>query len=162
MASTDKTAIDTEGIKLYEDLAQTESSEFFGVYHVTLGQPDTIINAFEGFIERLIEESNNFHRRNTDDSKLLEDDSMRSKAHCLCEQICEQMGDQDDSFFAQPGNIMINKRFPARINPLSQNINDHHPNCPVALNLKLLRQQRGGMYGVSDENSFQLKKRLHS
>jgi hypothetical protein len=37
-------------------MAQTDKHGFFGVYHVSLGQPESITDAFENFLLRIIEE----------------------------------------------------------------------------------------------------------
>jgi hypothetical protein len=51
-----KTLVDQNNIKNFEKLAQTDKHGFFGVYHVSLGQPESISEAFENFLQRIIEE----------------------------------------------------------------------------------------------------------
>lgn len=40
----------------FENLAQKEKNGYFGIYHISVGQPDAIYESFESFLTRLIEE----------------------------------------------------------------------------------------------------------
>ena len=49
------TYIDTKNFAEYEKQAQTDMAGYFGVYHVSIGQVDSIVESFENFINRIIE-----------------------------------------------------------------------------------------------------------
>lgn len=40
----------------FEKLAQKEKNGFFGVYLISIGEPDSIYDSFENFVTRLLEE----------------------------------------------------------------------------------------------------------
>jgi len=48
--------INYDKINEFEKLAQSEKNGYFGIYHVSLDQPDAIYESFHNFTARLIEE----------------------------------------------------------------------------------------------------------
>ena len=82
-----RTLVDYENKNLLEKLAQVDSKAFFGVYHVSLGQPETVYQAFKNFLSRVIEEQKNTFRTETNDSKLFEDTMRSFTLICKCKEL---------------------------------------------------------------------------
>jgi len=48
------------------ELQAGEDGTFYGIYHVSLGDPDSVYKAFESFVSRVIDEGSNWQRTSTD------------------------------------------------------------------------------------------------
>ena len=75
----------------FEQLAGINSHGFFGVYHVSIGQPDNIAEAFESFIMRIIEEEEQTSGYRDNDSKIFEDTLITRKC-CICRELYDNFG----------------------------------------------------------------------
>ena len=103
------TFVEQAKIQDFEKIAQTDSKGFFGVYHVSLGQPESIYDAFENFLTRIHNEQFKFHRTSTEGSKLFHDDTIRTKK-CICKTLYDGIDSQDDdSILCQNKIVQIDK-----------------------------------------------------
>ena len=61
-----------------ESLANKEANGYFGIYHVSLGQPDTVFESFENFVTRMMDENNLAKRTFTVGSTFFDDFTIKS------------------------------------------------------------------------------------
>lgn len=99
----------------FESLANIDSHGFLGVYHVSIGQPDLVAEAFESFIMRIIEEEEQNSRQDDNDSKIFEDTLITRKC-CICRELYDNFG--------QPSNSPTDS-------PEQKHDKAHHPHCPM-------------------------------
>lgn len=74
-------------------MANIDAAGFFGTYHVSLGQPESICDSFENFISRILNEKQR-RRYDSSISKLFADDTMRTKT-CICRELMEHFNTDD-------------------------------------------------------------------
>ena len=62
----------------FEKLANVEQNGYFGVYHVSICQPDTVISSFENFVQRMVDEQEFTKRTRTVDSHFFDEYSIKN------------------------------------------------------------------------------------
>lgn len=147
--NTFKTNIDHALESHYEQLALTDKKSYFGVYHVSLGEPESIIEAFESFLRRMVDEEDHLRRSSTTDSKFYHDDTIKSKK-CICKTLIDGFESQEDDSFLQTGNqygASANKK-----KERSRSFVKHHPHCPMR------HQNIGSVSGFDEDSSFVLRR----
>jgi hypothetical protein len=114
-----------------------------------LGQPETIVEAFENFLSRIHDEQFKFRRSSTEGSKLFNDDTLRTKK-CICKTLMDGFDSQeDDSFF----NAAENARH-SGYKEKSATLAQHHPHCPM----RYKENKPQGLFNSSEDNSFVLRR----
>lgn len=90
-------------------MANIDAAGFFGTYHVSLGQPESICDSFENFLSRILSEERR-RRYDSSVSKLFADDTMRTKT-CICRELMEHYNSDD-----QGGLLLYNDQKAAHEN----------------------------------------------
>ena len=72
------TRLNYNRITEFEELAEKEKNGYFGVYHVTIGQPETIYESFENFTSRMIDEQEYAQRTFTIGSTFFDDYTIKN------------------------------------------------------------------------------------
>lgn len=142
-----KTCVDNENIPKLEKIANIDSAGFFGTYHVSMGQPETITEAFENFIQRILSEKQR-RRYESSVSKIFADDTLRTRT-CICRDLMEHYNSDDQG----QGGFLYNDTKGAREN--EKEFRQHHPHCPMR------RQNAGGKgstYYSSENDSIVLRR----
>ena len=62
----------------FEKLAKKEINGYFGIYHISIGQPDTVYESFESFITRMVEENELAQRTFTVGSTFFDDFTIKT------------------------------------------------------------------------------------
>ena len=62
----------------YENMANKEKNGYFGIYHISIAQPETIYESFENFITRMIEEQEYANRTFTIGSAFFDDYTIKT------------------------------------------------------------------------------------
>jgi hypothetical protein len=63
-----------------------------------MGEPESITDAFESFLQRILEEESNVRRTSTSDSKFYHDETIKTKK-CLCKSLIDGFESQEDDSF---------------------------------------------------------------
>lgn len=136
-----RTVIDQDKMVEFEQLAGVDRHAFYGVYHVSLGQVDTVAEAFEGFLSRILDDEELNSRALSNDSRLFED-TMISRKMCICRELYENFGSMDSKEYDDNGNPTPPKK--------------HHPSCPMA-KARLRCNEHGLLTGQDEEKSIVLR-----
>jgi hypothetical protein len=62
----------------FEALAQTEKNGYFGIYHISISQPETIYESFENFVSRMMEDQEFAQRTFTVGSTFFDEYTIKS------------------------------------------------------------------------------------
>ena len=141
-----KSCIDNENIPKFEKIANIDQAGFFGTYHVSMGQPDTICEAFENFIARILTEKQR-RRYDSSVSKIFADDTLRTRT-CICRDLMERYNSDD-----QGNGFLYNDQKGARDN--EREFRQHHPHCPMRRNTA---GGKGSAYYSSENESIVLRR----
>jgi hypothetical protein len=76
---------------------------FFGIYHITLSDPDSVYTAFEAFVGRLLDEQSQWHRTNTENFLMDEQGNATIK-------FKQQRSVQGNSMYSAGGGVPTNTR----------------------------------------------------
>ena len=101
----------------FEKIANTDQKGFFGVYHVSMGQPESVCDAFENFIQRIIQEESIHSRKSSNDSRFYADETLKSRM-CICRDLIDNF--EEDSCFDYKNGTLEKGEF-----------RQHHPHCPI-------------------------------
>lgn len=158
------TLIDKENCTKFEQAAQTSEKGFHTHHHVCLHQPETVYEAFESFLKKIISTEEDFSRILSNDSKIF-DDTMLTRNCCICRELNENIESRDNENNTGEFGLMQNTEEKKKEGdkPLETynsyqhpNQSKHHPSCPMFK--KYLRTNKHGLISTQyEDNSIVLR-----
>ena len=88
--------------KLYNN-SLFRAGSFFGIYHITLSDPDSVYTAFEAFVGRLLDEQSQWQRTNTENFLMDEQGNATIK-------FKQQRSVQGNSMYSAGGGVATNTK----------------------------------------------------